>query len=563
MTERGSDAQPLTLAQAKHVITRAADAGRLPPLDTLMAAWRTAMKQDGEARQLSASAAKVATLLRLRGLYHEAHAVATDALESGPSKDVATSLRLELALDLLGQGIEPPDLRECVAGALRLADRRLAQGRIEESADLAERGVRALFHRELHTEERYSPLVSHPDQFLGPVRRSKTIAKLSGSRARGIAARRRNRATPSASRSRSSRPTRLLFVTMGNWNFVDGICDHFDAIAGVEVRRLDLSAPGLGIGRSTLELITNRLREAKDGSVPPLPEPLSDLLSWADTIFVDWCDNAALWAVQQAPRTARLVIRLHSVEALSAQPHLMYWDRVADLVFVSDPVRRLTESVVPVLKTLGTRIHVIPNYVQLGGPANIDKADEAGRTVAMVGWSSTVKDPVWATDVLAALRKADDRWRMLLIGTDFPQSLTASGSRYRDTFESRTRQTDVRDALIKIPYTRDLRSLFVQAGFVLSSSRRESFHVSLVEGAASGCIPVVRDWPLLAPFGGPQALFPKEWIVQDVAAAADRILWHTAIPDRMTTAAKEAREYVLGRYDWSVVASQYEKFLLE
>jgi glycosyltransferase involved in cell wall biosynthesis len=351
-------------------------------------------------------------------------------------------------------------------------------------------------------------------------------------------------------------------VTSGNWRFLSGICDHFAGITGTEVQRLDLSTPGLGIRWSTLELITDRMRVVGGGGMLPLPESLTDLLAWADCVFVDWCDNTALWAALHVPRTARLVIRLHSVEALSSQPHLMDWNQVADLVFVSEPIKDLTESVVSALMTATTRKHVIPNYVSLADPFTVNKADGANRTVVMVGWSSTVKDPLWAVDVLSALLESDDRWRLLLVGNDFPRSLTASGARYRDSFERRIQQSDVRNAVVQIPYNRDLPSLLTQAGFVLSTSRRESFHIGLVEGAAGGCIPVIRNWPLLAPFGGPRALFPKEWIVDDVVGAAERILWYAAEADRMRAAAEEARDYVVGRYDWSVVAPQYEKLLL-
>jgi hypothetical protein len=34
---------------------------------------------------------------------------------------------------------------------------------------------------------------------------------------------------------------------------------------------------------------------------------------------------------------------------------------------------------------------------------------------------------------------------------------------------------------------------------------------------------VVRDWPTLQPFGGAAAVWPSEWVVGNVSAAADRI----------------------------------------
>ena len=66
-----------------------------------------------------------------------------------------------------------------------------------------------------------------------------------------------------------------------------------------------------------------------------------------------------------------------------------------------------------------------------------------------------------------------------------------------------------------------------KATVILSSSMVEGVHISVQQGAASGCLPVVRNWPGLASLGGPETVYPADWVVDSPRAAAQRILDNT------------------------------------
>jgi hypothetical protein len=82
---------------------------------------------------------------------------------------------------------------------------------------------------------------------------------------------------------------------------------------------------------------------------------------------------------------------------------------------------------------------------------------------------------------------------------------------------------------------------------------RESFHLGLVEGAASGAVPVVRDWPYFP--GAVRALFPADWVVDSPRAAAERVLAVTADEETWRKAGAVASGHVIGRWDWDDVVS--------
>jgi glycosyltransferase involved in cell wall biosynthesis len=186
-----------------------------------------------------------------------------------------------------------------------------------------------------------------------------------------------------------------------------------------------------------------------------------------------------------------------------------------------------------------------------------DKTPKASRTMALVGWAQTVKDPDWALDVLEILRERDPAWRLLLVGRDFPDALTARGWQYRYRVEQRLASPALAGAVVRTGHVTDLPELFRDVGVILSTSLRESFHVGLFEGVASGSLPVVRDWPLTARWGGPTGLVPPGWVVRTPAEAAELIL---ATEDRRAAAA-EAAAWARARYDQAVLAPALDMVL--
>jgi glycosyltransferase involved in cell wall biosynthesis len=184
----------------------------------------------------------------------------------------------------------------------------------------------------------------------------------------------------------------------------------------------------------------------------------------------------------------------------------------------------------------------------------------ADRTLAMIGWSSPVKDPLFALDVLARLRRDDPSWRLLLLGTTFPASQRARSVLYQRRFEERLRDDPELASAVDMPGHVE-QVARPDYGFVLSTSLRESFAVGVMQGTASGAVPVFRDWPVVARYGGPRSIVPVEWVVEDVQGAVDRVLCF-ADPARRAEEGARARRTVVDRYDWAAWTGRYDKLLL-
>ena len=423
------------------------------------------------------------------------------------------------ALHAVLTGVDPStvDVVDAARVTLRHTDDALADGDLDRAAFLTTVALDLLFTRRLHTAETRSAIVSEPDAFLAPLRETE-VGRLLG--------RRTASPTPRVSRLSRQQPRETdrpcVTVLPGAYpKFAAAVVAGLDDHADVEV--LDLSARQRRFANTGVDPVTVRERLlAATGHPPTLDLATAEALS-ADVVFVDWADKGLTWLTQVVPEGTRVVVRLHGVDTLSAWLHTAEWDKVDDVIFPSDHLRRAAAAALGG-RLDGIRQHVVANPVDVERYV-LPKTESARTTLGMVGWAQQVKDPLWTLDVLAALRRHDPRWRLRLIGADFavddPNPVEREAAR---AFHARMGDPLVADGVDFVGYTARLPEHLREVGWAVSSSRREGFHIGLVEMAASGAVPVVRDWPVYAGIGGATSLFPADWVSTTAAEAAQRIL---------------------------------------
>lgn len=487
---------------------------------------------------------------RLTRLGHPAAAVrvytAGEAALREPSQRLLLTVQ-RTALELR-RGEVPADLWERLADLLALADRHLDAGDTDTAGTRLQEAYNLAFHRTLHFEDRMSPLAADPDAFLAPLRASAAHRAVET-----LTPRERPTATSGA-----GRPHRLLVTTFMNWNFLGGILDDYRATPGVEVRTLDLQQIPDGPWRAQpVDLVKDRLRQTRSG--PPLEPPaeVREAFDWADTVFVEWGHRALSWVSMLPEVSARVVVRVHSYEAFTPMPLHTDWAGVDDVVFVSPHIRALVEAAVPGIHAV--RRHTIVNRNLLDTFAR-PKLPGAEHVLGLIGWNNVTKDPAWALDVLEALHRHDDRYRLRLLGNEFDRTnVTGASAAYRATL---MRRIEAFGPAVERPgFTDDVPEALRGIGVILSTSRREGTHEGLAQGAASGALPVVRNWPYVARWGGPASLYPQSWVVETPDAAAARIL-DLAGSGRLGSASSDAAEWVRTQYDWSVVRPRLDEVLL-
>lgn len=454
----------------------------------------------------------------------------------------------------LQRGEEPGRLADAIAAEVACADANWAKENGKAAGKSLARAMELAFHRVLHFDRTESPMAEAPGDFLAPLQSSAAFKALTSGAGR----------TQQAAAPPADRPLRLLFVTRKNANFLTEIRNRYEAHADVEVRSLDIATvPALdALIKSPARMAAFRLG-ADSAFGRTAEEHLRPHLDWADTVFIDWATGPAVLFTSVDPGTTRIVVRLHSFETFSAWPFLTDFSRVDDLVFVGAHLRDLTVAATPALRRDDAPgLHVIHNAMDLER-YNRPKADDARFTIGLTGISAVAKDPRWAVDVLTLLRAEDKRYRLLLIGADVDAGLSPAARKYAALYERDVAPLEASGAVRRLGQLDDVPGALADIGVIMSSSVRESFHCGFVEGAASGAVPVARDWPFFAgKANGAHTLFPADWLATAPREAADRILAVTRTEEAWRTAATDASAHARSTWGWPVVARAFDRLLL-
>jgi len=280
-------------------------------------------------------------------------------------------------------------------------------------------------------------------------------------------------------------------------------------------------------------------------------------LAWADTIHCEWCLGNAVWYSRNKLDRQRLVVRFHRMELETPYPGEVELERVDALVFVA---RHVLEAA---CERWGwdaedPRFRVLPNGVDADAQA-LPKLPGAERTLAMVGYVPRLKRLDRALDLLAALRRRDERFRLAVKGRE-PWEHDWLGARaedracYRRLGERLEREPALRGAVSFEPFGDDVAEFLRRAGWVVSAGEVEGHSVALAEGMASGAAPVVWERP------GAREQYGERWVHADAEAAA---LWmlNALEHDQGAGEREAAAAFAAERWSWERLGPAWDELL--
>lgn len=365
---------------------------------------------------------------------------------------------------------------------------------------------------------------------------------------------------------RTRRQGRRLLVISDNWHFFPIAADALEA-AGFEIRYLDLEtirevfprpSKQLRFGRQVRRILSRPKRDHVHAVLAERNPVASDLIGWADVVFCEWFNDAAVWASRYIPESTTLVARVHSYEAFTVYPFLANLQRFDGLIFIAPQIRNVFDALVG--RELAPRcpVEVIPNFRDLSAftPAVRDQA--ARRTLGMTQYASANKDPMFALDLLDELLAEDPNWRLRLVGAPWREDIDGKEALYRDAFLQRA--SAFGGNVIFDGYTSEINKWYGEVGYILSTSWREGSHESFIEGMLTGAVPILRDWPMMAPFGAPASVFPGLPRSATPREAADVVRGAAARFDEASETARAYAERLVAQRDPAI---ELPRFLQE
>ena len=223
----------------------------------------------------------------------------------------------------------------------------------------------------------------------------------------------------------------------------------------------------------------------------------------ADVVWLEWANEMAIQATRQLiPPTKRVILRLHSYEALT--PQLLRgvnWDVVNDVIFVSSYIKEYVNGIIPQqLKTC--KQHVIPNGVRmetLDFPVrqpfeNSEIGPRSSFTLGMLGHLNNKKGLMNLCQAFYAVYNYADQH------TGAEVKLKVGGTwqdpRYENYFFHFMEKTYLFLAVevMQVPQG-GASKFFSDVDVVLCTSPWESQNMSVMEGMACGCKPAVHWFP--------------------------------------------------------------------
>lgn len=228
-----------------------------------------------------------------------------------------------------------------------------------------------------------------------------------------------------------------------------------------------------------------------EANAKPQPQKSQPLLNAAEVIIAEFASKNAIWYSQHVRSDQQLIVHLHGYELLQDWITELNIDNCAAIVFASEFYR---QKAIDMRGWPEEKLIVIPNSVNFGDLAR-RKSPNARFNIGLVGIVPILKRPDRALDLLETLVAIDERFTLHIRGHSpwnyaWEWKKSAHQDSYREFYRRIGSNPLLQQRLVFEPFSPDMANWLQDIGWLLSPSTRETFHLSAIEGAASGAVPI-------------------------------------------------------------------------
>ena len=272
-----------------------------------------------------------------------------------------------------------------------------------------------------------------------------------------------------------------------------------------------------------------------EANAKPQPDKSKLLLPWADVIIAEFASKNAIWYSHNIQPHQKLIVHLHGYELLQDWITELDIDNCSAIVVASEFYR---QRAIEMRGWPEEKLLVVSNSV-----AAVDltrkKNPEARFHIGIVGIVPILKRPDRALDLLEKLLAVDDRFVLHIKGHSpwnyaWEWKKAAHQDSYRQFYARIGANPDLLSHIAFEPFSPDVGNWLSKIGWLLSTSTRETFHLSAIEGSISGAVPIAwrRD--------GSEEIIGTDYNVDSTDEAVAMILKHASTEEAFAAASAAA-----------------------
>lgn len=235
------------------------------------------------------------------------------------------------------------------------------------------------------------------------------------------------------------------------------------------------------------------------------------LISWADVVWFDTCDNnlasatkpdSALladdanfkpWDIHEHDLTGKkVIVRPIDIEVWQGHHAAALWDVVTDCIFIAPHIRDMMMlDDRPKASTM--KIHTIPCGVDLNRWTF--KERQPGFNIAVVAERWVSKGVDYVLQIALKLKEIDPRYKIYWLGQNNDYHWQ------RDYLVDMIERHNL-NFILEEEYVEDLDAWLEDKNYLLSGSVKEAFGYSIAEGMAKGIRPIIHEFFGFEPLWG-------------------------------------------------------------
>jgi len=268
-------------------------------------------------------------------------------------------------------------------------------------------------------------------------------------------------------------------------------------------------------------------------------QEIKSAVAWADIIWIEWANEVAMIVSRMyEAKKKKIIIRLHSYEALSDMPKQVDWSVVDYLVFVAPHIRAIVKEQIPDLeKKVCTKI--VYNGIDLDSIKSVElvKGDEFN--IAYVANINHKKEPALAIQIMSRLVNRDKQWKLHVAGA-------FQDKRFEIYLKYIIKELGIEDNVLFYGFVKDMNTFYEHKRFILSTSIHEGHPYNIMEGAAHGLQPIIHN------FYGAKELYPAGWVFNSIEEAERLFYYDVKVLGNGTVLAlrsenNDTRDYIIKR----------------